>query len=92
MSLIQWKVADLYAKRGAASHANRIRTNSSDQAARGELLKAEGLCMPSCCGAVNQLLKSVVREIRMLRYVGAGGDCLRRPGRCRVTGIPTATG
>jgi hypothetical protein len=35
------------------------------------------------CSAVNQLPKSVVRQIRMLRSVEPeAGDCLRRPGGC----------
>ena len=43
--------------------------------------------------AVNQMLKSVVREIRMLRSVGVGAPSWwpLLPGGCRVTGIPTTT-
>jgi len=42
--------------------------------------------------AVNQLPKSVVREIRTPRSVGAGaGDRLRRPGGRGEILIPTAT-
>ena len=41
--------------------------------------------------AANQLPKSVVREIRTPRSVGAGaGDRLRRPGGREVTRVPTA--
>jgi len=44
------------------------------------------------CNSVSHLLKSVVREIRTLRCVGAGfGRPALRPGGYRVTGIPTAT-
>ena len=35
--------------------------------------RLSGSAGPSCCGAVNQRLKSVVRQIRTLRSVGAGG-------------------
>src|SRR6202142_4109300 len=42
--------------------------------------------------AVNQLPKSVVREIRTPRSVGAGaGDRLRRPGGRGEILVPTAT-
>jgi hypothetical protein len=41
---------------------------------------------------VKQLLKSVVRQIRMLRSVGAGGgQLLRSPGGRSVMVVPTAT-
>jgi hypothetical protein len=45
----------------------------------------------SCVKAVNQLPRSVVREIRTPRSVGAGaGDRLRRSGGREVTRVPTA--
>jgi hypothetical protein len=63
MSAMQRAVTGLYAQRGTPSHVTGTRKDSSTAVCATEALR----------GAVNHRLKSVVRDIRTLRSVGAGG-------------------
>jgi hypothetical protein len=74
MGCIQREDTAFYAKRRSASHGNRTRTNSSKKLFFGATKAGASLReAESHRYAVNQFLKSVVREIRTLRSVGAGG-------------------
>jgi len=68
-SSIQREDTAFYAKRRSTSRGNGTRTNSST--ATKAVSTLSGVADYRC--AVNQLLKSVVREIRTLRSVGTGG-------------------
>src|SRR5262249_10232547 len=85
MSAMQRAVTGLYAKRGTPSHVTRTREDSSESSARtsradqAEVSAPASEAQPALYAAeairraVNHRLKSVVREIRTLRSVGAGG-------------------
>jgi hypothetical protein len=70
MGSMRWEDTAFYAKRRITGHGNGTRTNSSEVATKA-LSPIPGVA--SYRYAVNRLLKSVVREIRTLRSVGAGG-------------------
>src|SRR5215831_2457403 len=65
-----------YAKRRSADHGNETRANSSEIAATEAASPISGAA--GTRGAVNQLSKSVVREIRTPRSVGTGGATVSR--------------
>jgi hypothetical protein len=71
MGSIQREETAFYAKRRTASHGNGTRTNSSEVVAAKAASPIPRVA--SYRYAVNRLPKSVVREIRTLRSVGAGG-------------------
>src|SRR5262245_32800478 len=79
MSAMQRAVTGLYAQRATPSHVTRTREDSSESSARPSRADPASKAQPTLYTAeairraVNHRLKSVVREIRTLRSVGAAG-------------------
>src|SRR5262245_39668630 len=80
MSAMQRALMGLYAKRGTTSHVNGTREDSSESSGyQAEISTPASEAQPTVYaaeairGAVHHRLKSVVRESRTLRSVGAGG-------------------
>jgi hypothetical protein len=79
MSAMQRAVTGLSTKRGTPSHVTGTREDSSESSAgkikpsRASKAQPALYTAEAIRRAVNHRLKSVVREIRTLRSVGAGG-------------------